>query len=312
MNNKEFLWSQKYRPKVISECILPKQIKDTFQKYVDNKEIPNLLLCGSQGTGKTSVALAMCEEIELDYLFINASEENGIDTLRNKIANYASSVSLSGGRKVVILDEFESTTPNFQAAFRSFLELYSKNTTFILTANYENKIIQPIHSRCAVIKFQINKLERKSLLVEFFKRVCFILSKENIEYDKEVIATFVKKWYPDNRRIINELQRYSVNGKIDIGVLSQVGDIQLKDLIIHLKNKDFGKVREWVVENSTSDPNSIYRKLYDGMYSFLTPNSIPQLILIIAKYQYQSAFACDQEINLLAFMIEVMTDCQFK
>lgn len=312
MNNEEFLWVEKYRPQTVTDCILPTSIKDVFKIYVEKKEIPNLLLIGGSGTGKTSIAKAVCNDVGCDYLFINASKENGIDVLRNKIANYASSVSLSGGRKVIILDEFEATTSNFQTAFRASLESYSKNATFILTANFENKIIQPIHSRCAVIKFNVSKSEKKQLLLQFFKRVCYILESEKIEYNKEVVANFIMRWYPDNRRILNELQRYSSNGNIDIGLLTQIGDIQLKDLLIYLKEKNFGKVREWVVENHTNDPNTIYRKLYDGMYEFLTPNSIPQLVLIIAKYQYQSGFSCDQEINLLAFMIEVMTDCQFK
>jgi len=311
MSNEQFLFVEKYRPTNIDDCILPDGIKKTFQTYVDRKEIPNLLLVGGAGTGKTTVAKALCNEVGCDYLFINASDENGIDTLRNKISNYASSVSLSGGRKVVILDEFDAATNNFQSAFRNFLETFSKNCTFILTCNYANKIIQPIHSRCAVVNFVINKTEKKKLITQFFKRVCEILDNENVAYDKESVASFITKWYPDNRRVLNELQRYSVNGQIDAGILSQVGEIQLKDLIKSLKEKDFGKVREWVVNNVHNDPVSIYRKIYDGMYVFLKPQSIPQMVLVIAKYQYQSGFCSDQEINLLAFMVEVMMECEF-
>lgn len=311
MQNEQFLFVEKYRPKTISECVLPESIKTTFQTYVSKKEIPNLMLVGNAGCGKTTVAKALCNEVGCDYLFINASDENGIDTLRTKISNYATSVSLSGGRKVVILDEFDAATNNFQSAFRSFLETYSRNCTFILTCNYANKIIQPIHSRCAVVNFTINKAEKKKLIMDFFKRVCNILDIENIQYDKESVAAFITKWFPDNRRILNELQRYSVNGKIDIGILAQVGEINLKELIDSLKDKNFTKVREWVVHNVHNDPSTIYRKLYDGMYGFLTPNSIPQMVLIIAKYQYQAGFCSDQEINLLSFMVEVMMDCEF-
>lgn len=308
----EFLFVEKYRPKTVSECILPDSLKKTFQQYVDKKEIPNLLLVGGAGVGKTSVAKALCQEVGCDFLFINASDENGIDTLRNKIANYASSLSLSGGRKVVILDEFDAATTNFQSAFRNFLETYSKNCTFILTCNYANKIIQPIHSRCAVVNFTINKSEKKNLITKFFKRVCEILDKENVEYDKESVAAFVTKWYPDNRRVLNELQRYSSQGKIDSGILTQVGEIQLKDLIKYLKNKEFSKVREWVVNNTHNDVNAIYRKIYDGMNEHLEPSSIPQMVLILSKYQYQAGFCADQEVNLLAFMVEIMLECNFK
>lgn len=311
MQNEQFLFVEKYRPATISDCILPENIKNTFQTYVSKKEIPNLMLVGNAGCGKTTVAKALCNEVGCDYLFINSSDENGIDTLRTKISNYASSVSLSGGRKVVILDEFDAATNNFQSAFRNFLETYSTNCTFILTCNYANKIIQPIHSRCAVINFTINKTEKRKLITSFFKRVCYILDSENIQYDKESVAAFITKWFPDNRRILNELQRYSINGKIDVGILSQVGEINLKELIDSLKDKNFTKVREWVVNNVHNEPSAIYRKIYDGMYEFLTPNSIPQMVLIIAKYQYQAGFCSDQEINLLSFMVEVMMDCEF-
>lgn len=308
----DFLFVEKYRPVNIKDCILPDGIKNTFQEYVNKKEIPNLLLVGGPGTGKTTVAKALCNEVGCDYLFINSSDENGIDTLRNKISNYASSVSLSGGRKVVILDEFDAATNNFQSAFRNFLETYSKNCTFILTCNYANKIIQPIHSRCAVVNFSITKEDKKKLITNFFKRVCYILDTENIQYDKESVAAFITKWFPDNRRILNELQRYSINGKIDSGILTQVGDIQVKDLIGYLKNKDFSKVREWITNNCTNDYNTIYRKIYDGLYDFIKPSSIPIVVLIIAKYQYQTGFVADPEIQLLAFFTEMMVDAEWK
>lgn len=312
MYDDNFLFVEKYRPSKVQDCILPDVTKNTFQEYVNRKEIPNLLLVGGAGTGKTTIAKALCNEIGCDYLFINASDENGIDTLRIKIANYASSVSLSGGRKVVILDEFDAATRNFQDAFRNFLEKFSSNCTFILTCNYANKIIEPIHSRCAVINFSINKTEKKKLITQFFKRVCWILQQENIEFDKEAVAAFVNKWYPDNRRILNEIQRYSVNGKIDLGILSQAGEIQLKELIKNLKEKNFTGVKEWVANNIDNDSNLIYRKIYDGLYHFLKPSSIPAVILIIGKYQFQTAFVADPEIQLMSFFTEVMIEAEFQ
>lgn len=311
MYDDNFLFVEKYRPSKVQDCILPETTKNTFQEYVNRKEIPNLLLVGGAGTGKTTIAKALCNEVGCDYLFINASDENGIDTLRTKIANYASSVSLSGGRKVVILDEFDAATRNFQDAFRNFLEKFSKNCTFILTCNYANKIIEPIHSRCAVVNFSINKTEKKKLITQFFKRVCWILQQENIEFDKEAVAAFVNKWYPDNRRILNEIQRYSINGKIDLGILSQAGEIQLKDLIKNLKEKNFTGVKEWVANNIDNDSNLIYRKIYDGLYHFLKPSSIPAVILVIAKYQFQTGFVADPEIQLMAFFTELMIEADF-
>lgn len=312
MYDDNFLFVERYRPSKVQDCILPEATKNTFQEYVNRKEIPNLLLVGGAGTGKTTIAKALCNEVGCDYLFINASDENGIDTLRTKIANYASSVSLSGGRKVVILDEFDASTRNFQDAFRSFLEKFSNNCTFILTCNYANKIIDPIHSRCAVVNFTINKSEKKKLITQFFKRVCWILEEENIEYDKEAIAAFVAKWYPDNRRILNELQRYSVNGKIDLGILSQAGEVQLKDLIKNLKEKNFTGVKEWVANNIDNDYNTIYRKIYDGLYHFLKPSSIPAVILILARYQFQTGFVADPEIQLMGFFTELMSEAEFQ
>lgn len=308
----EFLWSEKYRPKKVSECILPDDIKTTFQEYVNKKEIPNLLLVSSlPGTGKTSSARALCEEVGCDYLFLNGSSENGIDTFRNKITNYASSVSLSGGKKVIIIDEADFLTPNVFAALRSGIESFSKNCTFILTGNHKDKFPVPIQSRCAVINFNLKKDDKKKLITQFFKRVCNILEFENIEYEKEAVAMFVNKWFPDNRRILNELQRYSTCGKIDSGLLSQAGEIQLSQLIKSLKSKDFTGVRKWVAENIDSGSDVIFRKIYDSLYDILKPSSIPQVVLIVAKYQYQISFVADPEPTMLAFFTEIMIDGEF-
>jgi len=312
LDDDKFAWEEKYRPKSVSECILPDDIKNTFQAYVDNKNIPNLFLFGRAGVGKTTVAKAMCEEIGCDYLFLNGSSENGIDTFRNKITNYASSVSLSGGKKVIIIDESDGLTKNLFDALRAGVESFHKNCTFILTGNYKNKIPAPMFSRFTEVDFTINKTQKKSIITQFFKRVCNILEQENVEYDKETLAVLVNKYYPDNRKTLVELQRYSLNGKIDVGILSKVGDIQLKDLIKHLKEKNYSGTREWVVNNLDNDPNTIYRKIYDGLYEFLKPSSIPQVVLIIAKYQYQTAFVADPEIQLLAFLTEIMIDAEWK
>lgn len=307
-----FLWVEKYRPKKISECILPDDIKNTFQEFVNQKNIPNLLLSGTAGVGKTTVARALCNEIGCDYIIINGSDESGIDVLRTKIKTYASSVSLSGGRKVVIVDEADYLNPNStQPALRGAIEEFSNNCSFIFTCNYKNRIIDPIHSRCTVIDFKINGNKAKMAL-QFFKRVEQILTNEKIEFDKEVVAALITKHFPDNRRILNELQRYSVSGKIDNGILNQVSDVQIKELIDSLKNKKFGDMRKWVVGNIDQDPALIYRKVYDSLYDYVKPNSIPQAVLILAKYQYQAAFCADQEINLVAALTEIMVDVEFK
>lgn len=311
MNNTDFLFVEKYRPQKINDCILPENIKQTLQEYVDKKEIPNLLFIGSAGQGKTSAALALCKEVGCDYLFINASDENGIDTLRVKITNYASTVSISGGRKVVILDEFDGTTSSFQEAFRHFLEAYSKNCTFILTANFSNKIVDAIYSRCATIDFKVSKADKLKLIKQVFKRICFILDKENIPYNKEALVGFISKYYPDNRRILNELQRYSIKGSIDVGILSQIGEINLKQLITALKDKNLAQVREWVVENLDNDVDRIWRKLYDGMKDFIKPNSIPQFIAHIGEFQFRTSFVSDPEIQLVHFFTLVIADIEF-
>ena len=306
------LWVEKYRPARIEDCILPDGIKETFQEFVKRKEIPNLLLSGTAGVGKTTVAKALCDEVGCDYIIINGSDESGIDVLRNKIKNYASSVSLMGGRKVVIIDEADYLNPNStQPALRGAIEEFASNCSFIFTCNFKNRIIDPIHSRCSVIDFKINGSKPK-LAAQFFKRVENILSQEGVTYDKEVVAAVITKHFPDNRRILNELQRYSVAGTIDKGILASVSDIQLADLLRALKEKDFASARKWVTNNLDNDPARIFRKLYDSLYESLKPQSVPQLVLILAKYQYQAAFVADSEINLIACLTEIMVDCEFK
>jgi len=305
------LWVEKYRPHKVEDCILPDALKGTFQEYVNRKEIPNLLLAGSAGVGKTTIAKALCDEVGCDYIVINGSDESGIDVLRNKIKNYASSVSLTGGRKVIIIDEADYLNPNStQPALRGAIEEFASNCSFIFTCNYKNRIIDPIHSRCTVIDFKLNGSKAKMASL-FFKRVEWILSEENVKYDKEVVAHVIKKHFPDNRRILNELQRYSVSGSIDKGILAQVADIQITELISNLKEKDFTSSRKWVTNNLDNDPVRIYRKIYDSLNEVLKPHSVPQAVLIIAKYQYQAAFCADQEINLVACLTELMVDCEF-
>jgi DNA polymerase III delta prime subunit len=306
------LWVEKYRPKKVEDCILPESIKTTFQEFVNHKEIPNLLLSGTAGVGKTTIAKALCEEVGCDYIIINGSDESGIDVLRNKIKSYASSVSLSGGRKVIIIDEADYLNPNStQPALRGAIEEYAGNCSFIFTCNFKNRIIDPIHSRCSVIDFKMNGSKAK-MASQFFKRVEWILEQENIKYKKEVVANIVTKYFPDNRRILNELQRYSISGIIDESTLAHISDIQIESLIKALKEKDFSSTRKWVTGNLDNDPVRLFRKLYEGLYEVLKQNSVPQLVLILAKYQYQAAFVADQEINTIACLTEIMVDCEFK
>ena len=310
--SEHILWVEKYRPKIIEDCILPDGIKATFQEYVNRKEIPNLLLSGSAGVGKTTIAKALCEEVGCDYIMINGSDESGIDVLRNKIKNYASSMSLSGGRKVVIIDEADYLNPNStQPAMRGAIEEFASNCSFIFTCNFKNRIIDPIHSRCTVVDFKINGSKAK-MATQFFKRVEWILKQEGVQYDKEVVAAVITKHFPDNRRILNELQRYSVSGTIDNGILASVSEIQMTELVKSLKGKDFASCRKWVTNNLDNDTTRIFRNVYDALYEQLKPNSVPQLVLILAKYQYQAAFVADHEINLIACLTEIMVECEFK
>ena len=309
--DQHILWVEKYRPAKVEDCILPDAIKKTFQEYVNRKEIPNLLLSGSAGVGKTTIAKALCEEVGCDYLVINGSDENGVDTIRVKIKSYASSMSLMGGRKVIILDEADYLTPNAQAILRASIEEFSGNCSFIFTCNFKNRIIDPIHSRCTVVDFKINGSKPK-MAAQFFKRVEWILEQEGVTYDKPVVAEVITKYFPDNRRILNELQRYSIGGTIDKGLLASVSDVQLTELINSLKGKDFAGTRKWVTNNLDNDPVRIFRTMYDKLYEVLKPNSVPQMVLILAKYQYQAAFAADHEINLMACLTEIMVECEFK
>jgi DNA polymerase III delta prime subunit len=313
LQNVELLWVEKYRPKTIEDCILPENFKKTFQEYVARKEIPNMILSGSAGVGKTTVARAMCEEIECDYIIINGSDESGIDTLRVKIKGFASSVSLTGtGRKVIIIDEADYLTANAQAAFRGVIEEFSKNCSFIFTCNFKNRIIQPLHSRCAVIDFKLQNGQKAKMASAFLKRVEQILKEEKISYDLKVVAELITKFFPDYRRILNELQRYSVGGTIDIGILSNIGDFKITELVAFLKEKDFRSVRKWVAQNTDNDTHRIMREIYDKLYDVLNPTTIPMAVILLGKYQYQAAFAADQEINLMAFLTELMVDCEFK
>lgn len=309
----QFLWVEKYRPHKVEDCILPESLKSTFQEYVNRKEIPNLLLAGSAGVGKTTIAKALCEEVGCDYIVINGSDESGIDTFRTKIKNYASSMSLSGGRKVIIIDEADYLNPNStQPALRGAIEEYAINCSFIFTCNFKNRIIAPLHSRCSVVDFKIQNGQKAKMATQFFKRVEWILEQEGIPYEKEVVAAIITKYFPDNRRILNELQRYSVNGQIDKGILAAVIDANIAALVKSVKDKDFINARKWVTNNLDNDPNSIMRSIYDNLNEFLKPESVPQAIVILSKYQYQSAFVADQEINLVACLTEFMVECEFK
>jgi DNA polymerase III delta prime subunit len=306
------LWVERYRPQTVSDCILPERLKTVFQEYVNQKQIPNLLLSGGAGVGKTTVAKAMCNEIGCDYMVINGSDESGIDVFRTKIKNYASSMSLSGGRKVIIIDEADYLNPNStQPALRNAIEEFASNCSFIFTCNYKTRIIEPLHSRCAVIDFGLQNGEKAQMASAFFKRIEYILDSEKVDYDKKVIAELVKKHFPDFRRVINELQRYSQLGKIDVGILSQIGDISITQIVKHLKEKDFASVRKWAATTEI-DNATFFRKLYDSLYDIIKPQSIPQVVIILADYQYKQAFVADAEINLVACLTEIMANAEFK
>ncbi len=308
----EFLWVEKYRPHTVADCILPDRMKKSFQEYVDRKEIPNLMLTGSAGVGKTTVAKAMCDEIGINHLYINASENRGIDTLRTTIRNYASTVSLTGGLKVIILDEADYLTPEAQAALRGAIEEFSQNCTFIFTCNFKSKLIDALHSRCSVIDFALKNDEKAKMAMQLMKRMENVLTQENVTYDKAVLAKIIEKYFPDYRRTLNELQRYSSSGSLDAGIVAQLSDVRkIGDLVKHLKEKNFGEMRKWCVTNSDIEPARIYRKIYDGLYEYMKPHSIPQAVVVIGKYQYQAAFVADQEINLVACLTELMVDCEY-
>jgi DNA polymerase III delta prime subunit len=308
-----FLWVEKYRPQKIDDCVLPESLKKTFKEYVSKGELPNFLLCGTAGTGKTTIAKALCNEIGAEYMFINGSEESGIDVLRTKIKSFASSVSLTDAKKVVILDEADYLNPNStQPALRAFIEEFSQNCRFILTCNFKNRIIEPLHSRCAVIEFKIDAAEKKDIIVSFYKRVAQILKTEGVEFDPQVVAELIGKHFPDYRRILNELQRYSVSGKIDTGILVNVSEESYKALVKSMKDKDFTAVRTWVGKNSDADSVYLFRQLYDTATVNMEPASIPQLILILADYQYKAAFVADHELNIMAALTEIMANCKFK
>ena len=309
----EFLWVEKYRPHKIADCVLPDNLKTTFQKFVDDGNIPNLLLSGTAGVGKTTVARAMLDEIDADYIIINGSMNGNIDTLRNDIRNFAATVSFGGGRKYVILDESDYLNANStQPALRNFMEEFSSNCGFILTCNFVNRIIDPLHSRCSVIEFKIGNKEKAILAKEFLSRACGILDQENVTYDKKVVAEVIMKHFPDWRRVLNELQRYGTSGNIDAGILASVDNVEIKELVKYLKAREFENMRKWVGQNASMDVNVLFRRLYDAASAILKPESIPALVLALADYQYKAAFVVDQEINMSACMTQIMMDCEFK
>ena len=308
-----FLWVEQYRPKTVDECILPKTLKTQLQSYVDKQDISNLILSGGPGVGKTTAARAMLEQIGATYMFINGSEESGIDVLRTKIKNFASTVSLEGGRKYLILDEADYLNPqSTQPALRGFIEEFHQNCGFILTCNYKNKLIASLHSRCGVVDFTIPKSEKAGLAGQFFKRAISILKENEIKYNEKVVAELINKYFPDWRRILNELQRYSVSGQIDAGILVNLGEKSVKELMGMMKNKEFTNVRKWVVENIDNDPDTLFRAVYDNLYEYLDSSTIPHVVVILGEYQYKNAFVADAEINMVACLTEIMARGKFK
>jgi DNA polymerase III delta prime subunit len=315
MSRDEFLWVAKYAPKTIKDCVLPESTKKTFQDFLNRGEIPNMLLTGPPGIGKTTVAKALCNELGVDFYVINGSDEGRfLDTVRNNAKNFASTVSLSSTarHKVIIIDEADNTTNDVQLLLRAFTEEFSSNCRFILTCNYKNKIIEPLHSRCAVVEFALKGKEKVTLAGSFFKRLQNILDVEGVQYDQKVLIELVSKYFPDFRRVLNECQRYSVSGTIDSGILATFSDISVNELTKNLKEKNFPEVRKWVVSNLDNDASSLLRKVYDACYDCLLPQSIPAAVLVIAKYQYQCCFVADQEINMLACLTEIMCECEWK
>lgn len=311
----EFLWVEKYRPKTIEDCILPEQTKKTFLDFLDKGEVPNLLLSGPAGCGKTTVAKALCNQLGVDVYVINGSDEGRfLDTVRNNAKNFASTVSFSSEakHKVIIIDEADNTTPDVQLLLRASIEEFSNNCRFIFTCNYKNKIIEPLHSRCAVVDFGIKGKAKQEIAAAFFGRLVTILEQERIEADKKVLAELINNHFPDWRRVLNECQRYAVGGKIDSGILATFSDVSVNDLTKNLKQKNFTEVRKWCVDNLDNDSSVLLRRIYDSLSSTLVPSSVPAAVLIIAKYQYQVAFVADQEINMLACLTEIMVECEFK
>jgi DNA polymerase III delta prime subunit len=312
MNN-DFLWVERYRPRTIEQTILPTQLKTVFQKIVESGEVPNMLFTGTAGLGKTTVAKALCNELDLDYILINGSEEGNIDTLRTKIKQFASSVSLGGGYKVVILDEADYlNAQSFQPALRGFIEEFSNNCRFILTCNFKNRIIEPLHSRCSVYEFNTDRKTLAQLSMQMMTRLKDILQTEKVEYEEKTLAEVIMKYGPDWRRVLNECQRYAISGKIDAGILVSLSDTSYQNLMMHLKDKDFKKMRQWVVNNIDTDASSIFRGIYDRMYDKVKPQSIPQIVLILADYQYKNAFVADHELNVVACMTEIMANVEFQ
>ena len=311
----DFIWVEKYRPQTIEDCILPDNIKKTFKEFLNKGEIPNMLLAGPPGVGKTTVAKALCNELGVDFYVINGSDEGRfLDTVRNNAKNFASTVSLASEakHKVIIIDEADNTGNDVQLLLRAFIEEFAGNCRFIFTCNYKNKILEPLHSRCAVVDFSIRGKEKQQIAAAFFQRLNFILEQERIETDKKVLVELINKHFPDWRRVLNECQSYSVSGKIDSGILAAFSDVAVNDLIKNLKAKNFPEVRKWVNSNMDNDTSVLFRRIYDSLYESLVPNTIPAAVLVIAKYQYQMAFVADQEINMLACLTEIMVECEFK